>query len=422
MAVGKKGGKKSQGANDFLMPKAPTIGTATDVGTNRPYNNGAATVTFTADPTYAADSFTVTSTPGSYTASGSSSPITVTGLQSDTSYTFTVTATNAYGTSSASSASNSITATTVPDAPAKPTASSPNADQDEVSWSAPANGGSAITNYHWEADDGKSGDTGTTTSVTVGQEAGTAQSYRVYATNANGNSNYSVYSDQVTTTFSFVPFGVFGFSPFQVFGFSPFSVFGFSPFNVFGFSPFNVFGFSPFRVFGFSPFRVFGFSPACIDEDTPILTKSGIKKASEIKVGDILLTKTFDEMPLGGNYKVAFWFGKGTLKNYKVTESIVESITTQEVHETIIFNNDYNIRFSMMEDIFVIKNGVYRFVPSREIKPGDKVITYDSIMTIESVEIIDELRTVYDFHRNPLGLISANNILCYNAYPILTDK
>ena len=201
------------------------IGNATDVGTNRPYNNGAATVTFTADPTYAADSFTVTSTPGSYTASGSSSPITVTGLQSDTSYTFTVTATNAYGTSSASSASNSITATTVPDAPAKPTASSPNADQDEVSWSAPANGGSAITNYHWEADDGKSGDTGTTTSVTVGQEAGTAQSYRVYATNANGNSNYSVYSDQVTTTFSFVPFGVFGFSPFQVFGFSPFSVF-----------------------------------------------------------------------------------------------------------------------------------------------------------------------------------------------------
>jgi hypothetical protein len=414
MAIGKRSGKKSQGSNDFLMPRTPTIGTATNVGTGRAFNNGAATVTFTADPTYAADSFTVTSTPGSFTGTGASSPITVTGLQSDTAYTFKVTATNTYGTSGESAASDSITATTVPATPAAPTASSPNADADVVSWTAPANGGSAITNYYWESNDSKSGNTATTPSVTVAQEAGTAQRYKVRATNANGNSEFSALSNEITTTFSFVPFGVFGFSPFQVFGFSPFSVFGFSPFQVFGFSP--------FRVFGFSPFRVFGFSPACIDEDTPILTKSGIKKASEIKVGDILLTKTFDEMPLGGNYKVALWFGKGTLKNYKVIESTVESITKQEVHETVIFNNDYNIRFSMMEDIFVIKDGVYKFVPSREIKPGDKVITYDSIMTIESVEVIDELRTVYDFHRNPLGLISANNVLCYNAYPILTDN
>ena len=109
MAIGKRSGKKSQGSNDFLMPKTPTIGTATNVGTGRAYNNGAATITFTADPTYAADSFTVTSTPGSFTGTGASSPITVTGLQSDTAYTFKVTATNTYGTSGESEASNSIT-------------------------------------------------------------------------------------------------------------------------------------------------------------------------------------------------------------------------------------------------------------------------------------------------------------------------
>ena len=410
MAVGKKGGKKSQQANDFLAPHTPTIGTATDAGSGRAYNNGSASITFTHQGPYAADSYTVTSNPGNYTGTGSSSPITVTGLQSDTSYTFTVTATNTYGTSEASAASNSITATTVPATPSAPSASSPNADQDVVSWSAPANGGSAITNYHWESNDGKSGDTGTSTSVTVGQEAGTSQTYRVYATNANGNSDYSSYSNQVTTTFSFVPFGVFGFSPFTVFGFSPFNVFGFSPFNVFGFSPFRVFGFSPFRVFGFSP------NPYCVDQDAPVLTTTGTKKAKDIQLGDKLIVKAFEEMPVGDLYKIVLWKGKGNLTNYRELEAEVTKITPTVVHETVQFNNNPDMRFSLLEDMFVIKNGMYCFVSSREIKPGDKIITRDSLMVVENVEIINEQRTVYSFGRYPVGLVIAGGLVHYNDY------
>jgi hypothetical protein len=252
MAANKRVGKKSLAANDNLFPSAPLIGTATNVGTGRAYNDGAATVTFTAQGPNAATSYTVTSSPGGYTASGASSPITVTGLQSATNYTFTVTATNSYGTSSASSVSNSITATTVPATPSAPSASTPAAGVDRISWTAPANGGSAITNYYWASSDGKSGNT-TSTTVDISQEQGTAQTYTVRADNGNGSSGTSAASNSVTTTFSFAPFSVFGFSPFAVFGFSPFSVFGFSPFAVFGFSPFSVFGFSPFSVFGFSP-------------------------------------------------------------------------------------------------------------------------------------------------------------------------
>ena len=88
----------SQGANDFLAPYAPTIGTATDVGTNRAYNNGAATVTFTAAGPNTADSFTVYAVEDpTKTATGSSSPLTVTGLASGTNYTFKVYGTNAAG-------------------------------------------------------------------------------------------------------------------------------------------------------------------------------------------------------------------------------------------------------------------------------------------------------------------------------------
>jgi hypothetical protein len=175
---------------------------------------------------------------GSQTGTGTSSPISVTGLLSNTSYTFQVKATNANGDSSYSSSSASATATTVPAQVGTPSASTPSAGLDRLTWNAPANGGSAITNYYWASSDGKSGNT-TNTSVDINQEQGTAQTYTVRADNANGSGATSASSNSVTTTFSFVPFGVFGFSPFGVFSFSPF---GFSPFGVFGFSPF---GFSP---------------------------------------------------------------------------------------------------------------------------------------------------------------------------------
>lgn len=91
------------------VPDPPTIGTVSIFGLTAtvpftaPINNGASTIT----------SYTVTSNPGGITGSLSQSgggSITISGLTSGTSYTFSVTATNSIGTSVASSASNSVTA------------------------------------------------------------------------------------------------------------------------------------------------------------------------------------------------------------------------------------------------------------------------------------------------------------------------
>lgn len=97
------------GVSAVSAPGAPTIGTATATGATT------ATVAFTApasDGGSVITSYTATSTPDSITGTLSqagSGTITVTGLVTNTAYTFTVTATNAIGTSAASAASNSVT-------------------------------------------------------------------------------------------------------------------------------------------------------------------------------------------------------------------------------------------------------------------------------------------------------------------------
>ena len=185
-----------------ISPSAPTIGTATDQPSGCAYNNGQASITFTpATSGGIATSYTITSSPGSYTGTGSSSPILVTGLQSSTQYTYSVTATNNYGTSSASSSTSNITATTVPQAPTIGTATG--ADSSVlVTFTAGATGGSTISNYKYSLD-------GTTyTAFSPAQNTSPLtisgltnnNSYSVYlkAVNANGDSAASSVSNTVS--------------------------------------------------------------------------------------------------------------------------------------------------------------------------------------------------------------------------------
>jgi hypothetical protein len=183
-----------------LVPNAPTIGTATNTPSNRPYNNGAASVTFTpaaSGPT--ATSYTVTSSPGGYTTNAASSPITVTGLQSGTAYTFTVVANNALGSSMASSASNSITATTVPQAPTIGTANQVASTLSAtVAYTANATGGSTITSFTATSSPGGVTGTGTSPITVSGLTNATSYTFTVTATNANGTSTASAASNNIT--------------------------------------------------------------------------------------------------------------------------------------------------------------------------------------------------------------------------------
>jgi len=187
----------SNSVTPAAVPGAPTIGTATPGDTN-------ATVTFTApasDGGSAIISYTVTSTPGSITATGATSPITVTGLTNGTGYTFTVTALNGVGTSAPSAASNRVVPGRVPGAPTIGTATAGNA-QATVTFTAPAaNGTPAITSYTVTSTPGSRTGTGTASPITVtGLTNGTAYTFTVTATNATGTGPASAASNSVTPT------------------------------------------------------------------------------------------------------------------------------------------------------------------------------------------------------------------------------
>jgi hypothetical protein len=180
-------------------PASPTGVTATAGDTN-------ATVSWIApsDGGSPITGYTVTSDPGAIvaTTTGATSVL-VPGLTDGTTYTFTVTATNAINTSGSSTPSNSVTPT-APTAPGVPTGVAATAGDTNatVSWIAPSDGGSPITGYTVTSDPGAivATTTGATSVLVPGLTDGTTYTFTVTATNAINTSGSSTPSNPVTPT------------------------------------------------------------------------------------------------------------------------------------------------------------------------------------------------------------------------------
>lgn len=175
------------------LPDAPTIDSVTNIGTNRAFNNAAANVAFTAVPTGGTPAtYNVTSSPGGYTGSGTSSPVTVTGLQSNTSYTFSTSATNATGTGASGPQSSSVTVTSVPQAPTLNTPTALNTTAVSLPFTAGADGGSSITGYTITSSPSIAltySGTSSPFTITGSYVSGTEYTFDVTAQNALGSSS-----------------------------------------------------------------------------------------------------------------------------------------------------------------------------------------------------------------------------------------
>jgi hypothetical protein len=180
------------------VPGAPTSVVATAGNTtayvtwSAPASNGGSPIT----------DYTVSSSPGGLTCTTTGvTTCTVTGLTTGTSYTFTVTATNAIGTGPASAPSNAVTTATVPGVPTGLSASGANGSYTvTLNWSAPSGNGSPITGYAieysqsspsgpWASATANTGSTATSFALTL--PSTTSFYWQVAAINAAGQGSWS---------------------------------------------------------------------------------------------------------------------------------------------------------------------------------------------------------------------------------------
>ena len=179
-----------------VIPGVPTIGTAIS-------GNAQATVSFIA-PTFDGGSpitsYMVTASPGGITATGISSPITVTGLSNGTGYTFTVIATNSVGTTTASATSNMVTAFTLP-VVTTAAASSISSSTVVLNGTVNANGASTVASFEYgltpnygttivaDQSPANAASISTVSKTISGLTPNTTYHYRIVGVNAAGTTN-----------------------------------------------------------------------------------------------------------------------------------------------------------------------------------------------------------------------------------------
>lgn len=383
----------------LVPPDKVIISSVVDQGASRAYNNGQFSVSISLSPgsQIVADSFRVVATSAgnpTIDVTSATSPVTLSGLKSNVSYSIVAYAINNDGQSAPSDVAYK-TATTIPATPSAPSVST-QVNQDNVSWAAPQSGGQSITNYQWESSDSKGGTT-TQTSIAVAQEGGTSQSYRVRAYNANGWSEWSPWSGSVTTTPPFFPPFFPWFPPFFPW-FPPFFPW-FPPW----FPPY-------FPWFVPNPWN-------CIAAETMIATTNGDKKAEHISVGDTVISYDIAELPIDDEEGMFSWSSK-TLTIRNTVEATVVSVEHKPA-QIIMFNDDESMRYSTSQPMFVKKDNVYKILPTSMIDIGDILVSIDPSGKIEEIGVVsidteDLAGHTYQINCEPYDWFIAGGCLVHN--------
>ncbi len=185
-------------------PLVPTIATPTNASGSDAYSStaGKLSVVFTRNASGGEPiQYNAYTTSGGFSASSSTSTVTLTGLTPGTAYTVYGNVSNNFGTSTNTANAAAATPSTLPEAPTIGTATGGNASA-TLTFTAGNSGGSSITNYKYSID----GTTytafspaQTTSPLTIsGLTNDTAYTFRLKAVNANGDSPASGQSNSVT--------------------------------------------------------------------------------------------------------------------------------------------------------------------------------------------------------------------------------
>jgi hypothetical protein len=193
-------------------PATPSIATPTDASSNDYYslNGGKLSVVFTpglggGTP----NQYNAYTTAGGFTASNSTSTVTLTGLTPGTSYVVYGTAQNNFGTTVNTANSSAVTPTTRPQTPTVGTATASTSSTNiTVTWTLGSNGGKPLTSIiitpYLNGTVAQSSQTASSTSSTSHEftdlNQGSAYTFKIKSVNANGESLESEATNSVTVT------------------------------------------------------------------------------------------------------------------------------------------------------------------------------------------------------------------------------
>jgi hypothetical protein len=397
--MSKRAGRHSQASNDHIAPYKPVI-SSTTLATNRPYNNGKVDVYFTmSEGSPFVSLYTVKTvvpegeTP--LTGTGTTSPVSITGLLSATNYKFTITASNDAGNGPVSEESVEMYVTTNPETPATPSLSNNGAETNSISWTAPNTGGLTITGYELLDDEGRTWSHGPDVrSANVNDGGNSYQQVKVRAINSSGASEYSSFSNQIQTTpFSFSPFG----------------------FTPFGFTPF---GFTPF---GFTPF---GFTPKSVGAETVIKSKvpEGLVLAHNLSVGDVLYSANIEGIDVSNTAIVEY------LQNWSSSSAQIAPAETTIVAMAARISDDGAVvinanKYSAEHFILVKREGQIQFKPAREVIETDLIFSplENDWKEITDYKITDQKELLVSIDVEPYDLYFTDNALVHDSYPAASN-
>ena len=110
-----------------------------------------------------------------------------------------------------------------------------------------------------------------------------------------------------------------------------------------------------------------------------------------------------------------------SIENIKLVESEITGIIESVKDITIIINDDQDKRFSLEQTVLMKRNNSYFFGTTGILEIGDIVIERDQIsgefyeINVNSLNMIDEQRYVYEFDATPNDIILAGNLVVHNA-------